>query len=101
MEEDVIQEKVKNFQHELIPLRRELLTFRSYYDEIMDLGRALEENENGFFIKKHLKYFGTIGDRADRLLSKTNHLLDYAQQIKEAYQSQIDARQNNCLLYTS
>ncbi len=95
MEEDVIQEKVKNFQHELIPLRRELLTFRSYYDEIMDLGRALEENENGFFIKKHLKYFGTIGDRADRLLSKTNHLLDYAQQIKEAYQSQIDARQNN------
>ena len=51
MEEDVMQEKVKNFQHELIPLRRELLTFRSYYDEIMDLGRALEENENGFFIK--------------------------------------------------
>ena len=95
MEEDVMQEKVKNFQHELIPLRRELLTFRSYYDEIMDLGRALEENENGFFIKKHLKYFGTIGDRADRLMSKTNHLLDYAQQIKEAYQSQIDTRQNN------
>lgn len=95
MEEDVIQEKTKNFQNELIPLRRELLTFRSYYDEIMDLARELEENENGFFMKKHLKYFGTVADRADRLMSKTMHLLDYAQQIKDAYQSQIDARQNN------
>lgn len=95
MEEDVVQETVKNFHSKLIPLRRELLTFRSYYDELMDLGRELEENENGFFLKKHLKYFGTIGDRADRLMSKTSHLLDYAQQIKEAYQSQIDTRQNN------
>ena len=95
MEEDVTQDHMENFQNQLMPIRRELLNLRSYYDEIMDLTKELEENENGFFLKKQLKYFGTLTDRADRLMSRTAHLLKYAQQVKEAYQSQIDARQNN------
>lgn len=95
MEEEVSQEHTGNFQTKLMPIRRELLNLRSYYDEIMDLTKELEENENGFFLKKHLKYFGTLTDRADRLMSRTSHLLEYAQQVKEAYQSQIDARQNS------
>ena len=64
-------------------------------DGTVDLLKELEENENGFFLKKHLKYFGTLSDRADRLMSRTVHLLEYAQQVKEAYQAQIDARQNS------
>ena len=67
MEEDVSQEHISGFQAKLMPIRRELLNLRSYYDEIMDLTKELEENENGFFLKKHLKYFGTLTDRADRL----------------------------------
>ena len=82
MEEDVSQEHIANFQSKLMPIRRELLNLRSYYDEIMDLTKALEENENGFFLKKQLKYFGTLTDRADRLMSRTGHLLEYAQQVK-------------------
>ena len=54
----------------------------------------LEENENRFFVKKQLKYFGIIADRADRLMGKTNHLLAYAQQIRDAYYSQMDKVQN-------
>ncbi|MDD3219181.1 MAG: CorA family divalent cation transporter [Lachnospiraceae bacterium] len=95
MEEEVVHGKMRNFQSQLIPLRKELLTLRSYYDEISDMGKELEENENGFFAKKQLKYFGVITDRAERLMGKTQHLLEYAQQVKDAYQSEIDARQNS------
>ncbi|MDD3339895.1 MAG: CorA family divalent cation transporter [Lachnospiraceae bacterium] len=95
MEEDIAHGKTKNFQSELMPVRRELLTLRGYYDEIADMGRELEDNENGFFTKKQLKYFGVITDRADRLMNKTQHLLEYALQVKDAYQAQIDGRQNN------
>lgn len=95
MEEEVTRDEVESFENEMMPIRRELLNLRSYYDEIMDLGKELEENENGIFLERHLKYFGTLTDRADRLMSKTQHLLEYAQQVKEAYQSQIAARQNN------
>ena len=62
---------------------------------MMDLTKELEENENGLFLNDQLKYFGTLTDRADRLMSRTSHLLEYARQVKEAYQSQIDNRQNN------
>ena len=95
MEEQVGLKDISDFQTKLMPIRRELLNLRSYYDEIMDLSRELEENENGFFLKKHLKYFGTMADRADRLMSRTSHLLEYAQQVKDAYQAQVDAKQNS------
>ncbi|MDR3830327.1 MAG: CorA family divalent cation transporter [Mediterraneibacter sp.] len=95
MEEDVSQDHTDTIQNRLMPIRRELLNLRSYYDEMMDLTKELEENENGLFLNDQLKYFGTLTDRADRLMSRTSHLLEYARQVKEAYQSQIDNRQNN------
>lgn len=58
-------------------------------------GKQLEENENGFFAKKQVKYFGVISDRADRLMSKASQLLEYAQQVRDAYKAQVDAQQNN------
>ena len=91
MEEKVLEGKTEGFQNEIIPIRKELLTLRVYYDELMDMGKELEENENGFFAKKQLRYFGTIADRADRLMGRTAHLLEYAQQVRDAYQSQVDA----------
>ena len=94
MEEQISQGHVSHFLSDISPIRKELLTLRSYYDELMDLGKELETNENGFFTKKQTKYFGTVTDRADRLMSKTVHLLEYAQQVRDAYQSYVDARQN-------
>lgn len=44
------------------------------------------------FAKKHLKYFGMISDRAERLMNKTSHLLEYAGQVNDAYQAKADAQ---------
>ena len=95
MEDEVMHGDIEDFQSELMPMRRKLLILRGYYDEIMDACKELEDNENNFFAKKQLKYFGTLSDRADRLMGRTIHLLDYAQQVKDAYQAQIDAKQNS------
>lgn len=86
-----------DFDSKLSPLRRELLTLHGYYDELMDLGKALEEDENHLFSRKQVKYFGTVADRADRLMSKTSNVLVYAQQVRDAYQAQVDTRQNNTM----
>lgn len=69
---------------------KDLEMLGQYEKQLMNL----EENENRFFVKKQLKYFGIIADRADRLMGKTNHLLAYAQQIRDAYYSQMDKVQN-------
>lgn len=94
MEERVMEGETEGFQSRIMPIRKELLTLREYYDELMDMGKELEENENGFFLKKQLKYFGTVSDRADRLMGRAGQLLEYAKQVQDAYQAQVDARQN-------
>lgn len=99
MEEQVVENRLQNFQSRIVPMRNELLTLQEYYDEMRDLGRELEENENGFFEKKQLKYFGVVSDRADRLMNKTGQLLEYAKQIKEDYHTSITAKQNTTMQF--
>jgi magnesium transporter len=95
MEDDIMHDKMNNFQSQLMSLRKELLILRGYYDEISDMGEELEDNENEFFAKKQLRYFGVITNRAERLMGKTQRLLEYAEHVKDAYQAQIDSRQNS------
>ncbi len=95
LEEKLQQGHTEKLHEHIMKIRRELLILRGYYEEIMDVGDALEENENDYFEKRHLRYFGTISDRAQRLMNKASHLLEYAGQIQDAYQAQIDAKQNS------
>lgn len=99
MEEEASQRETEDYQEKLMPLRRELLILRSYYNELVDFAKNLQENENGYFRKKQISYFDTLEDRADRLMNKTVQLLEYAEQVKDAYQSRLDARQNRSMQF--
>lgn len=99
MEDDIMHDEMEDFQDKLMPLRKELMTLRGYYDELCDLCQELEENENGFFKKKQLSYFGTLNNRADRLMNKTMHLIEYLMQVRDVYQSKVDEQQNRNMQY--
>ncbi len=83
------------FGNRLQPVRKQLLTLRSYYDQLADMARELEENEDRYFARKQLKYFATAADRAERLKDRAAYLLEYAQQVRDAYQALVDAKQND------
>lgn len=93
LDEEVLSNQYQNYKEQSPFLRKQLLTFREYYDELRDLGKQLEEDENRFFAKKNLKYFGTVSDRADRLMNKTLHLLDYMSQIRDNYNQKVSEEQ--------
>lgn len=99
LEEKISEGKTEGFSESINPIRRELLILRSYYDELRDMGKELEQDENDLFDKKQRKYFGTIFDRADRLMNRTVYLLEYAGQVRDAYQAQIDAKQNSNMAF--
>ncbi len=99
MEEEASRRDTENYQEKLMPVRRELLILRSYYNEMVDFAKNLAENENGYFTRKQIPYFDIIEDRAERLMNKTVQLLEYAGQVKDAYQSRIDARQNRSMQF--
>ena len=95
LEEEIINGVSHDFQSRIAPIRKKLTILRSYYDELTDLARALEEDENDFFNPKHTKYFGIIYDRADRLMNRAANITELAKETADAYQSSIDTRQNN------
>lgn len=99
MEEHALKRQNEFFMERMVRLRRQLLVLRGYYEQMVEVGRELEENENELFSRGQLKYFGTVGDRAERLLHRCMHLIDYAGQVKEVYQSQVDERQNRNMQY--
>lgn len=99
MEDEALHKEPQDFIGRMLDVRKKLLTLRGYYEQIAEIGKTLEENENGIFHRKQLKYFGTVSDRAERLLQRAIHLIDYANQVKDVYQGQVDARQNRNMQY--
>lgn len=95
IEEEITEGDLDEVTTEIALLRKELLILREYYDELNDFGKQLEENENNFFSGKNLAYFGTISDRADRLLGRTMYLLDYIGQVRDTYQGKVAEHQND------
>ena len=94
LEEEVDSDHTDDFREKITPIRKELLILREYYDELHDMAKEFEENENQFFTKKNLRFFGIIADRADRLLGRASHLLAYAGQVYESYIEQKAEKQN-------
>lgn len=94
MEETVLRRQTGLFMTHMLRIRRQLLQRRSYYEQLIELGRELEENENELFAQKQLRSFGTFSARAERLMHRCTNLIDYAGQVKEVYQGQVDELQN-------
>ncbi|MBR4461550.1 MAG: hypothetical protein IKS51_03105 [Erysipelotrichaceae bacterium] len=68
-----------------------------HYEQLMDLSQELDENENGFFNEKNLKYFRSYMNRLDRLYNNAASLRDYSIQIRDFHRESIAVKQNNIM----
>ena len=97
LEETLIMTKKGDFPKEIITLRKKLLAYKRYYDLLSSISASIEENENGLFTDKEVRYFRILTNRTERLLSEIGNMRDYVSQIREAYQTQIDINQNSIM----
>jgi magnesium transporter len=78
-------------------IRGDIRDLRIHYEQLLDLGQELEENENGFFNEENLRYFSMFSSRVERLYNAATHLRDYTIQLNDLYQSQLDVHQNRVM----
>ena len=78
-------------------IRGDLLNLRVHYEQLIDLGQELEENENGFFKEENLRYFHLFTERVVRLRDIVNGQREYVMQLRDLMQSQLDVRQNRIM----
>ena len=78
-------------------IRSDLRDLRTHYEQLIDLGEELEENENDFFNEDNTRYFRLFTQRVSRLRDMTASLRDFSIQIRDLYQSQLDVKQNRTM----
>lgn len=78
-------------------VRTEIRDLRIHYEQLLDFGQELEENENSFFKHENLRYFRLMCNRIDRLLSTSRAISDHTIQLRDMYKSHLDIKQNRIM----
>ena len=97
IEEAILRDEVKTYPKEMNEIRGDLLDLRVHYEQLIDLGQELEENENGFFKEENLRYFHMFTERVMRLRDIVTGQREYVMQLRDLMQSQLDVRQNRIM----
>ncbi|MCP1101588.1 magnesium transporter [Aequitasia blattaphilus] len=97
LEEMLLERESKNFDKDVLTIRKELLRLQFYYQQLIDIADTLVENHNLIINDVQTRLFDLYSRRVDRLFDTVNRLKEYTIQLRELYQSQIDLRQNEIM----
>ena len=97
IEEAILRDEVKTYPKEMNDIRGDLLDLRVHYEQLIDLGQELEENENGFFSSKNLRYFRMFTERVMRLRDIVSSLREHTMQVRDLHHSQLEVKQNRVM----
>ncbi len=97
LEELAFNKDVENFDRDLINVKSQLLYLTSFYTQFTGLLIKLKHNDKNYFTNTN--YFSQTNERLALLLNLSQMLKEHSVQIKDLYQSQIDAKQNNTMKF--
>ena len=96
-ERKILEVPPDDYPAELNEIRGMLLDLRVHYEQMIDLGQELEENENGFFSQENLRFFRLFTERVMRLQESVSSLREYVVQLRDLVQSRTEIRQNRIM----
>ena len=97
IEEDILEDAVDADLSRVNEIRGDIRDLRIHYEQMIDLGQELQENENSFFKPENVRYFGLFTDRMTRLHDTATSLKDYTMQVRDLYHTQMDVKQNRIM----
>ena len=93
----ILERAEENHMNRIYEIRRDIRELRIHYEQLIDLGQELEENENNFFREMNLRYFRMFTNRMQRLFDNAAYLRDYTVQLGDIYHMQLEAQQNRTI----
>ena len=97
IEDDIMDDAIEANLGRVNEIRGDIRDLRIHYEQLIDLGQELQENENNFFKPENVRYFGLFTDRMTRLHDTATALRDYTMQIRDLYHTQMDVKQNRIM----
>lgn len=100
LEEQVLANQAdKSFNLELLQLKKTLLHTHNYYDQLLDITEAVEENENEIFDEDNLIAITNVSAKITRLREDTDSLSRTAEHLQDAYTSVLDLQLNHSMKF--
>ncbi|MCR5230361.1 MAG: hypothetical protein K6D03_09560 [Solobacterium sp.] len=97
METQIMAGSIEEYPMQLNEIRTDLLDLYKHYEHLIDLAKELEENENGFFREKNLRYFRLFTERVERLKDNVTQLRDFIVQLRDLVSGQLSIKQNHIM----
>lgn len=98
LEEQLLGSDVeKDFNAKLFEIKTQMLHFRVYFEQIIDITEVLDEDENDIFGDTSLMYINNIDKRLERLKEDTNSIKSTVEHLQGTYNSYLDSKLNNTM----
>ena len=97
IEDDMMDSSTETGLARVNEIRSNLRELRIHYEQLIDFGQELQENENNFFKPENIRYFRLFTDRVTRLHDTATSLRDFTMQLRDMYHTQIDVKQNRIM----
>ena len=97
MEDRILEGDDSDVMEDLLDIRSDILDLKTHYEQLIDLSQELEENENGFFSSKNLRYFRMFTERVMRLQDIVSSLRAHTMQVRDLHHSMLEVKQNRVM----
>ena len=100
LEAQVLRDEAhEDFTTTLLDLKNRLLSAHNYYEQLLDITEAVEENENDIFDTDSLMYISNIGKKIVRLREDVDALSNMVVHLQDAYSSYLDMNLNKTMKF--
>lgn len=98
MEEDIISKDIdKSFNEDLLSIKKTLLKYHSYYDQLLDIAETLSENENEILDEDKLIYISNLENKLNRLKDDVDFLSNSVVHLQDAFTNLQDQKLNQTM----
>lgn len=98
LENRMLKERIQPvFINEILEIKKELMFIWNYYEQLIDVGEMLSDNENDMFPAENARRFAIFTQRAQRLSENVKHLKEYTVQLQETHDAMLDYNLNNIM----
>lgn len=98
LEQKMLRERIDPiFINQVLEIKKELMYIWNYYEQLIDAGEVLNDNENDIFSEENASRFSIFVQRADRLSENVKHLKEYTVQLQETHDAMLDYNLNHIM----
>ena len=87
----------KDFNFTLLKMKKDLIKMHNFYEQLLDISNALDEDENSLFDSEYLRYLANFSQKVVRLREDTDSLSSTLSHVQDAYSAYLDLQLNRTM----